>query len=101
MDQGGSKVAGADENNRLKPGGAKHTCKLSLERLDLVSEAPRSELAKVCQILPELGRFDPSRLRQSSRRDRINPILEKSLDDSEVQRKPINGFPGDYKLRHL
>lgn len=100
MDQGGSQVSGADENNRLKPGRAKHTRKLSLQGLDLVAKSPRTKLAEVSEIFAKLGRLHPGCLRQSCRRNRINSILEESLNDSEIQRESIDGFPGDHKLRH-
>jgi hypothetical protein len=53
------------------------------------------------EIFAKLGRLDPGGFRQSCRRHRINSILAESLHNSEVKREPVDGFPGDYKLRHL
>jgi hypothetical protein len=100
MDQGGSQVSGADENDRLKPGGAKHTRKLSLKGRYLISKSPRPKLAEVSEIFSKLGRLHPGRLCQSRGRNRINSILEESLNDSEIQRESVDGFPRDHKLRH-
>src|SRR5690606_35137279 len=94
-EQGQAEVADAYQNNRLQRSGAEQIRNHDAELLDIVAEPAGSELAKIGEILAQLGGLHARGLGEGFAGNSANFICLQALQAAEVDAQAIDRLAGN------
>jgi len=89
--QGGTEIAGADDDDTAFAVKAEDLDHVLAKLSDVVADAANAELTEVGEVLTNLGRVEVEAIGQRLAGDRVDALLDQAVHTSEVDREPGYG----------